>query len=72
MKVVERAMFLDGLSDLLPHRDDPAECLGRAQKCEEMAKKARTGQNRSVLLRLAAHWREMATRLKSRPGTVGE
>jgi hypothetical protein len=57
-------MLFDSLSDLLPNREDADECLSRAQKCERMARKARTSQNRSMLLKLAAHWREMAKKAK--------
>jgi hypothetical protein len=61
-------MLPDIVSELLPELDNPAECLRRAETCEQMAREAEGENERAKFLKLAGHWREMAEELETKFG----
>ena len=51
--------FIHEMEELFQLLSDPKECFRRAEICEEKAKQTSKRSERSVLLELAGHWRDM-------------
>ena len=53
--------------DLLRDIPDPEECRRRANECERMAKD-KTADDKTTMLAIAKHWRDMAEAIEHEKG----